>query len=151
SAKSGGTHIAQNKALVNCMTDKEPVIVLLQTSNDKRLGIKYRLLGLGLINHFDPVKEQFDIHHIDSEFLNRFGNGVQEKLLVEYSMREAAFEEFHPFVNEEKAIYKVSKVKREQSFKKIILEQYDHSCSVTGMKFKYNNIVEAQAAHIKNL
>ncbi len=148
SAKSGGTHIAQNKALVNCMTDKEPVIVLLQTSNSKKLGVKYRLLGLGLIHNFDPIKDQFDIHHIDNEILDRLGNGVQEELLAEYSMREAAFEEFHPFVKEEKSIYRVSKVNREQTFKKIILEQYDHACSVTGMKFKYHNIVEAQAAHI---
>ncbi len=148
SAKSGGTHIVQNKALVNCMTGKEPVIVLLQTSNSKKLGVKYRLLGLGLIHNFDPINDQFDIHHIDSEFLDRLGNGVQEELLVEYSMREAAFEEFHPFVEEKKAIYKVSKIKREQTFKKIILEQYDHTCSVTGIKFKYHNIVEAQAAHI---
>lgn len=148
SAKSGGTHIAQNRALVNCMTDKEPVIVLLQTSNSKKLGVKYRLLGLGLIHNFDPIKDQFDIHHIDSEILDRLGNGVQEELLAEYSIREAAFEEFHPFVKEEKSIYRVSKVKREQTFKKIILEQYDHTCSATGIKFKYHNIVEAQAAHI---
>ncbi len=148
SAKSGGTHIAQNKALVNCMTDKEPVIVLLQISNNKKNGVKYRLLGLGIIHYFDPIKDQFDIHHVDSEILGRLGNGVQEELLAEYSIREAAFEEFHPFVKEEKSIYKISKVKREQTFKKIILEQYDHTCSVTGIKFKYHNIVEAQAAHI---
>ena len=140
SAKSGGIHIAQNEALINCMIDKEPVIVVLQTSNDKKFGVKYRLLGLGLINQFDPINEQFDIQHIDSAYLNRLGNGVQEELLVEYSMREAAFEEFQPFVKEEKAIYKVSKTKREQVFKKIILEQYDHACAVTGVKFKYNNI-----------
>ena len=57
-------------------------------------------------------------------------------------------EEFSPFVSEDKAIYQVSKQKRDHAFTNVVLDQYDFRCAVTGIKYHSENLTEAQAAHI---
>ena len=149
SAKAGGPEVASNKGLFNCMMNKEPVIVLEQISNKtSRQGTRYRLMGLGLINDYDPANDMFNIHHVDYSTLEQVSNGADDEIFIATAIRSFILEEFTPFVAEEKAIYQVATQKRIKAFKDVVLDQYDYKCAVTGVKYHSENLTEAQAAHI---
>jgi len=149
SAKKGGPDIAANVSLFNNLKDKEPVIVLEQLSGKThKQGSRYRLMGLGLIDGYDPESEVFSIQHIDYETLEKLSNGMDNEIFIASALRSFTLEEFNPFVSENKAIYQVSSQKRDQAFKDVILDQYDFKCSVTGIKYHSDSLTEAQAAHI---
>ena len=149
SAKKGGPDTAANTGLFNCMKNKEPVIVLKQLSGKTaRQGARYRLMGLGLINSYDPASDIFGIHHVDFATLEKVSNGADEKVIISSALRSFTLEEFNPFVSEDKTIYQVSSQKRKQAFKEVVLDQYGYKCAVTGVKYHSENLIEAQAAHI---
>lgn len=152
SAKKGGPNIAVNVSLFNCLKDKEPVIVLEQLSTKtSQKGTQYRLKGLGLIDTYDPAGDIFTIHHVDYATLEQVSQGANDEIFIASTLREFTLEEFYPFVSEDRAIYKASSQKRESAFKKVVLEQYDFKCAITGMKYHSDNLIEAQAAHIVSI
>ena len=149
SAKKGGPDTAANTGLFNCMKNKEPVIVLEQLSGKTaRQGARYRLMGLGLINSYDPASDIFGIHHVDFATLEQVSHGADEEIIIASALRSFTLEEFNPFVSEDKTIYQVSSQKRKQAFKEVVLDQYGYKCAVTGVKYHSENLTEAQAAHI---
>ena len=149
SPKEGGLNLAVNQGLLKCMADKEPVIVLKQLSDRTgRQGAQYRLMGLGLIDNYDPATDLFTLFHVDYATLAQVSQGVDDDIFISSAIRAFALDEFKPFVAEDLAIYQVSKQKRDQAFKNVILDQYDFQCAVTGLKYHSNNLTEAQAAHI---
>jgi hypothetical protein len=149
SARAGGSDLAVNKGLFKCMMDKEPVIVLEQLSDKTgRQGTQYRLMGLGLIDTYDPAQDVFSIQHVDFATLERVSYGEKEEAIVASALRSTILEKFILFAEEDKAIYKVSAQKRDQAFKDVVLEQYTFTCAVTGMQYYSDHLVEAQAAHI---
>jgi len=147
SAKKGGPDTAVNTGLFNCMKNREPVIVLEQLSGKTgKQGARYRLMGLGLINSYDP--DIFNIHHVDFAKLEQISNGANEDIIIASALRSFTLEEFNPFISEDKTIYQVSSQKRSQAFKEVVLDQYGYKCAVTGIKYHSENLIEAQAAHI---
>ncbi len=149
SAKSGGKNLAVNQGLFKCMLDKEPIIVLEQISNKgSRQGTQYRLMGLGLIDAYDADQDVFSIQHVDFATLERVSYGEQEEKVIASALRSNTLEKFVPFIEENKAIYKVSAQKRDKAFKDVVLEQYAFTCAVTGQQYYSDHLVEAQAAHI---
>jgi putative restriction endonuclease len=68
--------------------------------------------------------------------------------LVETALRLESLEAWSPFVAEDRAIYQVSRERRDVAFAGIVLENYGHSCAVTGQRFKSLKHTEADSAHI---
>ena len=151
SAKKGGPDIAVNASLFNCLKNKEPVIVLDQLSGKtQKQGSRYRLMGLGLIDSYDPVSDIFSIQHVDYATLEKVSNGTNDEIFLASALREFTLEEFNPFVAEDKGLYQVSSQKRDRAFTNVVMDQYDFKCAVTGVKYHSENLAEAQAAHINS-
>ena len=149
SPKAGGMDIAVNAALVRCMTDKQPVLVMRQVSDKtNREGARHRLLGLGYVEQFDPKEDLFRIRGLEWEEVSRFlGIGLSDDL-VETALRLESLEQWAPFVAENRAVYQVSREKRDAAFRGIVLQNYGYTCAVTGQRFHSPQHVEAQGAHI---
>jgi hypothetical protein len=149
SPKAGGMGIAVNAALVRSMTDGQPVLVMRQISDKtSREGARHRLLGLGFVENFDPNENLFRIRGLEWEEVSRFlGIGLSDDLL-ETALRLESLEQWAPFVAENRAVYQVSREKRDAAFRGIVLQNYGYTCAVTGQRFHSANHVEAQGAHI---
>ena len=126
---------------------KQPVIVLFQVPKKNRTDkVKYRLLGLGIIDNFIHEKNVFEVINIKYDNFKNLGR--KDVMFEEAKIRTSAFDKFQLF-EEEKATYVVSSsVKRERAFRNVVLDSYDYTCAVTGLKFFSESHVEAQAAHI---
>lgn len=152
SPKAGPLDSAVNRSLFTCEADQEPVLVLKQlTDKTHKSGTTYKLLGLGLIESFDVEERLFRIRQLSIEqFQSRLGlsSKVLSDDLIETALQLEALEAWSPFMAEDRAVYQVSKEKRDQAFRGIVLANYDHSCAVLGSKFSYGNFTEAQAGHI---
>ena len=112
SAKKGGEKLAINQGLFICMKNKEPVIVLKQiTDKYSRQGSRYRLMGLGLIDSYDPSSGTFMIHHVDYATLEQVSQGTDDEIFIASALREFTLEKFSPFVSEDKAIYRLQSKK----------------------------------------
>src|SRR6266567_5409768 len=149
SSKTGAMNHAMNASLVRCMTDGQPVIVLRQVSDKtSREGSRHRLLGLGAVENFDPSTNLFRIRGLElSEITSFLGIGLSDDLL-ETALRLESLEEWTPFVAEDRAVYQVSRQKRDAAFRNIVLANYGHTCAVTGQRFHSPQHVEADGAHI---
>jgi hypothetical protein len=149
SPQKGDLNSAINASLFGCLDDKEPVIVLEQVADKmNKQGAKYRIMGLGLIENYDPAINVFNIQHVDYATLEMVSNGINNEVFYESALRDSTLDKFSPFIAEDKAIYQVTKEKRDQAFKKVVLEQYGYQCAITGVKYHSENLTEAQAAHI---
>ena len=149
SSKKGPMNQAMNASLVRCMTDHQPVIVLRQVS-DKTApeGSRHRLLGLGFVETFDPRESLFRIRGLELSEITKFlGIGLSDDLL-ETALRLESLEQWTPFVAEDRAVYQVSRQKRDAAFRNIVLTNYGHTCAVTGQRFHSPRHVEADGAHI---
>jgi len=51
-------------------------------------------------------------------------------------------------VADDRAVYRISRQKRDAAFRSVVLANYDHTCAVTGQKFHSLHHVEADGAHI---
>jgi hypothetical protein len=152
SPKSGALDSAVNQSLFNCEADREPVLVLKQLTNksDKR-GTTYKILGLGLIESFDMTERLFRIRELTIEQFQRRIDphaGALSDDLIETALQLQTLEKWSPYVAEERAVYRVSRQKRDDAFRRIVLENYDRSCAVLGWKFEHEGVTEVQAAHI---
>jgi putative restriction endonuclease len=149
SPKEGGMDIAVNAGLIRCMTDLEPVLVLRQVS-DKTSGegARHRLLGLGAVENFDAATNLFRIRGLEWEEMSTLlGIGLSDDLL-ETALRLESLEQWTPFVAEDRAVYQVSRQKRDAAFRTIVLGNYGYTCAVTCQRFFSAHHVEADGAHI---
>jgi hypothetical protein len=149
SSKKGAMDHAMNASLVRCMTDGQPVLVLRQVSDkSSREGSRHRLLGLGAVEAFDPGANVFRIRGLEwNEMSTLLGIGLSDDLL-ETALRLESLEQWAPFVAEDRAIYQISRQKRDAAFRNIVLANYGHTCAVTGQCFHSPRHVEADGAHI---
>lgn len=149
SPKSGGMEQAANVALIRCMTDRQPILVARQVSDKfHHDGSRYRLLGLGYVEHFDAKTDLFRIRGMEwMEVSSSLGLGLTDDL-VETALRLESLEAWAPFVAEDRAVYHVSRERRDTAFTRVVLENYGQTCAVTGQRFHSANITEADGAHI---
>src|SRR6185369_19493 len=149
SPKAGGPGRAQNAALAQCMTDRQPVLVIRQ-EHDKRhsAGTQYQLLGLGLVVNFDAASDLFQIRGLTWDEISQFTGEILTDDLLPTALRLEALEQWTPFLKEDRAVYRVSRTKRDSAFRDVVLENYENACAITGQKFKYEQVIEADAAHI---
>jgi hypothetical protein len=149
SPKTGAMTSAANAALIRCMTDREPLLVLRQvTDKSSRDGARHRLLGLGFVENFDAGTNLFRIRGLEwAEVSTQLGIGLSDDLL-ETALRLEALEQWAPFVAEDRAVYQVSRQKRDVAFRGIVLGNYGYTCAVTGQRFHSVQHVEADGAHI---
>ena len=152
SPKAGALDSAVNKSLFNCEADTEPVLVLKQlTDKTSKRETTYKILGLGIIESFDVTERLFRIRELTIEqFQSRIDPDAETLSddLIETALQLEALEQWSPFVAEDRAVYRVSRQKRDDAFRRIVLENYDRSCAVLDEKFVYGKVIEAQAAHI---
>jgi hypothetical protein len=152
SPKAGGMDLAVNAGLVRSMTDREPVLVLRQESDKtSRAGARHLLLGLGYVQSFDPATDLFRIRGLTfDEVAAVTGTALSEEAgeLIETALRLESLEEWVPFAAEDRAVYKISRQKRDAAFRSIVLSNYNYTCAVTGQRFKSPRHVEADGAHI---
>ncbi|GAB5452785.1 MAG: hypothetical protein Hals2KO_31130 [Halioglobus sp.] len=151
SPKSGSLDSKVNLSLFNCMRDAEPVLVIKQLSDKTHAdGSRYKMLGLGLVESFHDQKRLFRIREVTIDaFQQKVSPGqVLSDDLIETALQLESLEAWSPFVAEDRAVYKVSKQKRDAAFRKIVLDNYGFACAVTATKFAYGKYIEAQAAHI---
>ena len=149
SSKKGAIDHAMNASLVRCMTDRQPVLVLRQVSDKSGSeGARHRLLGLGVVENFDPAVNLFRIRGLEwDEMSTLLGVGLSDDLL-ETALRLESLEQWAPFVAEDRAVYQISRQKRGAAFRNIVLDNYGHTCAVTGQRFYSPRHVEADGAHI---
>jgi len=149
SPKAGGMRVAANSALSRCQMDRQPLAVLRQVSDKLNSdGTRYRLLGLGLVETYDPAVDLFRIRGLEwTEVRAVLGLGLADDLL-ETALRLESLEQWTPFVAEDRAIYQVSEQRRDSAFRGIVLENYGYACAVTGQRFHSSSHVEADGAHI---
>lgn len=149
SPKSGGMDHAANVSLLRCSTDRQPLLVAKQVSDKShRDGSRYRLLGLGYVEQFDPGTDLFRIRGLEwAEVSVVLGLGLSDDL-VETALRLESLEAWTPFVAEDRAVYQVSQERRDRAFAEIVLSNYDHTCAVSGQRFHSARHTEAEGAHI---
>jgi putative restriction endonuclease len=149
SPKSGGMEMAQNAALVCCMTDHEPLLVLKQESDKtSRKGSRYRFLGLGLVESLDVEQKFFRLRGVAADCFTDYLQVPLQDELIETALRLESLEDWQPFIKEDRVLYRVNAQRRDCAFRDVVLENYDGTCAVTGQKFVYASAVEADAAHI---
>lgn len=150
SPKNGSLDQEANQGLFRAMRDGIPVLVLRQVSDKASAdGSFYRLLGLGLVTAYDAATNLFKLRGMTGdEVLNFLSVDEESEELPQTLLKMEAFTEWQPFVAEEKILQTVSKQKRDQAFRDVVLNVYDYSCAVTGQTFRSGGIVEAEAAHI---
>jgi putative restriction endonuclease len=105
-------------------------------------------MGLGLIDAYDADQDIFSIQHVDFATFEKVSYGEEEEKVIASALRSNTLEKFVPFIEENKAIYRVSAQKRDKAFKDVVLEQYGFTCAITGQQYYSEHLVEAQAAHI---
>src|ERR1043165_2552951 len=109
SPKAGGMNLAANAALVRCMTDSEPLLVLKQVSEKtSATGTRYRLLGLGLVESFDPGRDLFRIRGVPADRFTDYLDRPLQDELVETALRLESLEDWQPFVREDRVLYRVN-------------------------------------------
>jgi predicted restriction endonuclease len=149
SPKSGGMDHAANVALSRCALDHQPLLVAKQVSaKNHRDRSRYRLLGLGYVEDFNPATNLFRIRGLEwAEVAHVLSVGLSDDLL-ETALRLESLEQWAPFVAEDRAVYQISRQKRDAAFSGIVLDNYGHTCAVTGQRFHSASHTEADGAHI---
>lgn len=151
SPKVGPLDSAVNASLFSCMRDNEPVLVLKQLSDKTGPnGTRYRLLGLGLLEGYEDNSRLFRIRGMQFDEIQAYlGNAnVLEDELIDTAIQLEALEAWSPFVDQNRSLYQVNAQKRNQHFRRIVLDNYNSACAITGQRFCLNDLVEAEAAHI---
>lgn len=151
SPRKGGLLVPDNISLMNCLRDKVPVGVIVQvtTRTNRESGSTYRILGLGTITDYNPVQDVFEIQSVDWYTLENVTSIISdEEERYQIQLYAGLTNEFKPFIREEPIKYSVSAPKREVSFRRILMKEYDYTCAICALKFKFENLVEGQAAHI---
>jgi len=106
------------------MDDQEPLLVFRQTSDKKsRTGSRYLIAGLGVVQRFEAAAHVFRIRGLHAEEISRYlyGNYGLADDLLETALRLESLEDWTATVQEDRAIYRVSRQKREAAFRDIVL------------------------------
>jgi hypothetical protein len=152
SPKRGRIDSAVNTSVIRCMTDRQPVLAMRQDSDKaSAAGARHLLLGLGYVEGFDPGRNLFRVRGLTFDEVSAVtGTHLSEEAdeLIETALRLESLEEWVPFAAEDRAVYKISRQKRDAAFRAIVLSNYDSTCAVTGQRFKSPRHVEADGAHI---
>lgn len=151
SPRAGGLQIADNRALVKCMDDRVPIGVFRQLTDksDRKQGSTYRVLGLGLITSYDANRDVFVLQSVDKSTLETITYTiVDENERYEIQLYAQVMNNFQLFVNEESITYTTTMPKRDKAFREIVVREYDYTCAICEMKFHWNSVTEATAAHI---
>jgi putative restriction endonuclease len=151
SPRAGGLQITDNRALVKCMDERVPIGVFRQLTDrtNRKHGSTYRVLGLGLVTSYDSNQDVFIIESVDRSALESVTNIiVDESDKYEVELYAQVMNSFQLFVSEESITYTTTMPKRDKAFRKVVVREYDYRCAVCEMKFHWNSLVEATAAHI---
>ena len=151
SPRSGGLDISDNRALMRCKDEGIPLGVFkhITSKTHHEQDSTYLVLGLGIITAYDARSDVFIVESVDWSALERVTSViVNEEERYEVQLYAQLTNEFRPFINEENVTYSVSAHKRDTAFRKMVLREYDFTCSICEMKFHLGELVEAQAAHI---
>lgn len=151
SPRSGGLHMADNRALVNCMDDRVAIGVFRQLSDktDRIQGSTYRVLGLGLVTDYDAKRDVFVIESADSTAVEAVTRILpNDSVRYEVQLYAQLMNAFSPFVKEESVTYTATSQKRDKAFREVVVREYGYSCAVCEMKFRWKGTAEATAAHI---
>lgn len=150
SPRSGGLKVADNRALVRCMDEKVPIGVFRQLSDktDRTNSSTYRVLGLGLVSGYDANGDVFFVESVSRDALHKVTHSVDEDLRYEVELYSQVMNVFERFVKEELVTYTITTAKRDKVFREIVVREYDFTCAVCGLKFRWDKVVEATAAHI---
>jgi hypothetical protein len=151
SPRAGGLQMADNRALVKCMDERVPIGVFRQITDktDRRYGSTYRILGLGLVTSYDSKQDVFLIESADETALKKLTGAIEDETnRYEIHLYTQVMNKFQPFVKDESTTYTTVVPKRDKAFRDIVVREYDHSCAVCEMKFQWESLVEATAAHI---
>ena len=151
SPRAGGLQIADNRALVKCMDERVPIGVFRQLTDktNHQHGSTYRILGLGLITDYDANRDVFIIESADRSALEVITNTiVDEAARYEVQLYAQIMNQFQPFVREESITYATEIPQRDKAFREIVVREYDYTCAICEMKFYWNGLAEATAAHI---
>jgi len=146
SKKSGPIEGAINQSVIRAMEEKVPCLIIKQTASQG--GSKYRILGFGIIESYDSAQGLFKISELLDKDMGPFLGLSDEDELIESEIRILSLDQWTPFVQEERALYRVSSQKRARAFRNVVLDRYSQTCAVSGQRFVYNRYVEAEAAHI---
>jgi hypothetical protein len=149
--RKGGLDISDNVALAQCMQDKVPVGVIAQvaTKSNKQSGSAYQILGLGIVTDYNPIQDVFEIQSVDWDTLEDVTSIItDEEERYQVQLYARLTNEFKPFVKEEMVRYSVTEPKREVTFRKVLMREYNYACAVCSLKFRLESLVEAQAVHI---
>lgn len=148
SPRSGGLEHSENRALVRCLDDRVPIGVIQQVTT-KAQGSTYKVLGLGILSRYDPGRDVFIVESADLAILAHVSRVIEDEARrYEVQLCAQLTNEFQPFLREETATYLVSAPKRDEAFRELLLSEYDYACAACDMKFRLDDLVEAQAAHI---
>ncbi len=130
------------------MDEHRPLGVIQQVS-DKTQGSTYRVLGLGIIENYDPSRDVFVVESADLAALTQVSTAVaDETKRYEMLLYAQLTNDFRPFVQEDRVSYLASLPKRDEAFRDVLLTECDFACAICDMKFVVDNLHEAQAAHI---
>ncbi len=148
SPRLGGLNFWENRALVRCLDDHMPLAVIQQVT-DRTKGSTYKVLGLGIISGYDAGRDVFIVESADLSALTQVSAAIEdEKQRYEVVLYAELTNEFRPFMQEDRVSYVASLPKRDESFREVLLTEYDYACAICEMKFVVDNLHEAQAAHI---
>lgn len=151
SPRAGGLQIADNRALTKCMDERVPIAVFRQLTDktNKKHGSTYRVLGLGLVTGYDSQQDVFIVESVDHTALESITSTiVDETSRYEVQLYAQIMNSFQPFVKEESFTYTTTMPKRDKAFRDIVVREYDYTCAVCSMKFRWHGFAEATAAHI---
>jgi|APLak6261667961_1056064.scaffolds.fasta_scaffold00212_15 hypothetical protein len=149
SPKDGGMNMAVNTALIRCMADHQPILVLRQVADKTGpQGAQHRLLGLGYVETFDAATNLFRIRGLEWDEIGAVLGLDLSDDLVETALRLESLEKWMPFEAVNRSVYTVTRQKRDAAFVRIVLDNYGHTCAVTGLRFQSNSHTEAHGAHI---
>jgi len=149
--RSGERSISDNQALIACMTDGIPVGVVrkLVANPAPPAGVRYLVMGLGIVTGYDASSDVFIVESATLEALEKVESSVADPAgRYEVELYAQLSNEFRPFEPERKRSYTVTAEERAHTFRGIILREYDSTCAVCEMKYREGEIIEAQAAHI---
>lgn len=150
--KKGPLDKGVNRALFRCMEDHVPVLAIVTTRSGKTAqGARYRLWGMALLTDFDPMTRHFILQGCSPATVETLRPVVpSETELEEVSLRNGLVLPFK--IGGPRERYVASRQARNQAFRKLILEEYRHQCSVCQSMFLLREpdqeLVEAEAAHI---
>lgn len=150
-AKKGDLEKGANRALLLCLKDKIPVLVL-ATSRPKTSpgGARYRLLGPAILEEFDPSTRLFTIRGCSPSALQPLRPYATEQEVERSALRARLATPFA--LHEQKEVYLTNRTIRDQAFRSLILQEYRELCCVCRSLFVLRqsggDLVEAEAAHI---